>query len=221
MKKLVFSIFLLLICAVVQGQIENRLLLNFNAHRNDFSRPSGRQFKYHFWFPSFEFQRIKNKRILSFELAKFTQKTLGTNAEGAPTIFSDYKNKNTQGLIRFQIQKLGNILISDSIVAIRPYWGGAFTPHIANTKSEPLRSIYFPKEITSYGFTLHASAGIFLNFKRLFINANGLFGISQLEYVQSINKNPLIVPNEQQVNSTKFKLLPKDYLFRIGIGLKL
>lgn len=221
MNKLLLLLSVLLLNVSAQAQNDNRFILNFNAHGNDYARTNERQFRYNFWFPSIEYQLVNGNNLFSFELAKFTQKVLGSTADDRPSIIADYKDRNTQGLIRFQYQKIGKILIKDTMVSIKPYWGAAATPHYANTRRTPLKSIYYPKAINSYGLTAHASLGLYWEFKRLFINTNALIGLGQVEYVERTIHNPTVPYNERTLSATTFKLLPKDNLFRIGIGMKI
>lgn len=208
----------------VWGQTQNKVIINFNAHRNDFARPSEKHFKHSFWLPSLEYLRRKDKRILSFELAKFSRKTLGIVGTTLPIWqpgypLLAYKDKNTQALLRFQYQRLTKVLVSDKIVSVNPYYGIALTPHYVHTIRTPLVSGLKGKEITSIGITTHASLGMYLQFKRFFINVNTLWGLGQVQVVEENEKDPSLTHEQQYLNYTEFKFLPKDNLFRIGIGM--
>jgi len=226
MKKQILLLFFILLSLVTYSQTSNKLIINFNAHRNDFARPTEDQFRNSFWSPSIEYLRRKGRRILSFELAKFTHKTLGAknNKVSNPlqlplNSFIIFEDKNTQALLRMQYQRLTKVLISDKIISVNPYYGIALTPHYAFTKRIPLFSILTGKEITSIGATAHASLGMYLQFRRFFINVNTLLGIAQFEMVQEYLQDASLTNEQQHINYNEFKLMPKDNLFRIGIGL--
>lgn len=221
MKKQLLLFLFIAIAPTCFSQTTHKVLINFNGHGNDFARTHERQFRYNFWFPSLEYQCVHNNRVFSFELAKFTRRTSGTTTAGIPSVIATYKDKNTQALIRFQYQKIGKIFSQDSIVTIRPYYGGALTPHYAHTGRTPLFSTLSPASTISRGVTAHASLGALFEFNRLFINANILIGLSQFENISKTYDDPSLSFEDQRNNFSKVNFLPKDNLFRIGIGIKL
>ncbi len=200
------------------SQTSNKLLLNFNGHRSDFERPNKKIFKHNFWFPSFEYLRKKNKRILSFELAKFTKNTAASNVY-IPVEDREYIDNYYQALIRFQYQRLGNPILQDKIVSVYPYYGGAITPHWTMMDRASLKSTFNSSSTTSLGATAHASLGTYFQFKKLFINVNTLWGITQFQAVNEITDNPDIPIDARSSKYSILKFIPKDNLFRIGIGI--
>jgi hypothetical protein len=108
--------------------------------------------------------------------------------------------------------------LQDKIVSIYPYYGGALTPHWSLMDRKALKSTTTNSSIRSIGATTHASLGLYFQFKKLFINVNTLWGVSQFQAVEENIQKASQTFEANRSNYSIFKLIPKDNLFRIGLG---
>ena len=216
MKKINSTLALLLLCIFCSAQKEHAMIININAHKNDYPT-FDQKFEKHFGFPSIEYQRRKGKRMLSLELARISfNKSPGHLANTYPKVLV-FTDKNIQALGRVQFQRM----VYDSSKRFQPFWGASFTPAYVNTNRTVNQSSTFSKSLTYIGVSHHFSVGSYYNFGRYFVQANALIGIGSVGVQTQKDENPALTRQQQQISIFDFSILNQDHLFRMGIGMKL
>jgi len=195
----------------------NRILLNVNTHFQDYTTIDNK-FRHQKAFPSFEFQKRKGQRVLSFELAKLFW---GQKNYGDPFPSFDIQNKfqsrNFQAITRFQYQHLLKV----NHKKWQPFYGGAVSARYARTRMISRVSTRFPITSAALALDQYISVGTYYAMGKYFLQANALLGVSSFGINSQNVQNPALVQAAQKYSLFNLDILPQDYLFRIGVGMKL
>lgn len=218
MKYILFAVSLFCIKSVF-AQKEKSITVYTNAHSyNYFDNKTNNTLD--IGFISAAYQIKKNKKRLTYELAKFN---INRDEEGTTQIFNNNGTIITRPLLRVTTTQLaGRLIYSKDIIQkknINVFAGLGATAIYASKNIIPFVSNLYPIRNTQVGVTTQIQMGVKHNlFKRLFIDAQALLPLATMNYQRISKLDAALTQEEQKVDTINLEITNKDYTFRIGLG---